>query len=95
MRGTSEHAAELLRTHLRQASSIPSAERQKGSALSNYSRQNHLPIPGKRYADRRRTVEPCPGKQARVIRHLLSVFDPSYGSDEPIYNEEGEWLRTL
>jgi hypothetical protein len=29
--------------------------------------------------------------KAAVIRELLRQFDPSYGSDEPIYSPEGEW----
>jgi DNA polymerase I len=29
--------------------------------------------------------------KAAVIQHLLQKFDPSYGSDDPIYTPEGEW----
>jgi DNA polymerase-1 len=29
--------------------------------------------------------------KAAVIRYLLQRFDPSYGSDDPIYTPEGEW----
>ena len=29
--------------------------------------------------------------KAAVIGHLLRRFDPSYGSEDPIYTPEGEW----
>jgi DNA polymerase-1 len=29
--------------------------------------------------------------KAAVIQHLLHKFDPSYGSDDPIYTDAGEW----
>ena len=29
--------------------------------------------------------------KAAVIRHLLRRFDPSHGSDDPIYTPDGEW----
>jgi DNA polymerase I len=29
--------------------------------------------------------------KATVIQHLLRKFDPSYGSDDPIYTPDGEW----
>ena len=29
--------------------------------------------------------------KATVIQHLLHKFDPSYGSDDPIYTPDGEW----
>ena len=29
--------------------------------------------------------------KAAVIRELLQQFDPSYGSENPIYTPEGEW----
>jgi DNA polymerase I len=29
--------------------------------------------------------------KAAVIRHLVQQFDPSFGSDHPIYTPEGEW----
>ncbi len=29
--------------------------------------------------------------RAAVVAALLSRFDPSYGSDDPIYTVEGEW----
>ena len=29
--------------------------------------------------------------KATVVQHLLRKFDPSYGSDDPIYTPDGEW----
>ncbi len=29
--------------------------------------------------------------KAAVIQHLLRKFDPSYGSEDPIYTPDGEW----
>ena len=33
----------------------------------------------------------CRSNKAAVIGELLRQFDPSYGSDDPIYTPEGEW----
>jgi DNA polymerase I len=36
-------------------------------------------------------VERSAGNKTTVIQHLLCKFDPSYGSDDPIYTPDGEW----
>ena len=84
-------SAELLRRQLRQHRQFQAADVRRVLHWSNYSAKTICQIQAKGMPIDVGLWHLVQENKARVIKHLLSVFDPSYGSDEPIYNAEGEW----
>ena len=58
---------------------------------SELQRQDRRPDPGPRHADRHAAVESGAGEQAGGHRRADRRFDPSQGSENPIYSPDGEW----
>src|SRR5438552_10644742 len=61
------------------------------AALVELLCQMHRLDPGTRHADRYALVESSAGEQCRGDRRIAAKFDPSHGSENPIYTPEGGW----
>jgi hypothetical protein len=84
-------AAELLRRQLRGGPGLPPASVEHVLHWSNYSGNSIARIQARGMlidVERWNLVQE---NKPAVIGELLRRFDPSYGSEEPIYTPEGEW----
>ena len=84
-------SAQLLRAQLCGRPGLPAANVEKRAALVELQRQGHCANSGARHADRLPLWNLVQENKAAVIGELLRQYDPSYGSEDPIYTPEGEW----
>ena len=61
------------------------------AALVELQRQGDRADLGARHAHRRAAMESSAGEQGGCDRRVLRQFDPSHGSEDPIYTPDGEW----
>jgi DNA polymerase-1 len=83
--------AELLRAHLRGHPGLPAVSVRHVLHWSNYSAKAIALIQAKGMPIDMHLWNLIQDNKAAVIGDLLRRFDPSYGSEEPIYTPEGEW----
>jgi DNA polymerase family A len=81
----------LLRRQLRDHNGLPSADVERLLHWSNYSAKAIARIQARGMPIDVELWNLVQENKAAVIRHLLAHFDPSYGSDNPIYTPDGEW----
>jgi hypothetical protein len=81
----------LLRKQLRGQPGLPSADVERVLWWSNYSAKAVAQIQARGMPIDVPLWDLVQEHKAAVIRYLLQRFDPSYGSDNPIYTLEGEW----
>ena len=82
----------LLSKQLRGLNYAPPADVARVLHWSNYSAKAIAPIQAKGMPiDMSLWNLVVQDNKAAVIENLLRQFDPSYGSDDPIYTPEGEW----
>jgi hypothetical protein len=83
--------AELLRWQLRGRPGLPPVTARLVLHWSNYSAKAVALIQARGMAIDMELWNRVQEHKAAVISELLRRFDPSYGSDAPIYTPEGEW----
>ena len=84
-------SVELLRAQLNGRPGLPAADVGRVLHWSNYSAKAVALIQAKGMPIDMLLWNLVQENKAAVIGALLRQFDPSYGSDEPIYSPEGEW----
>jgi hypothetical protein len=84
-------STELLRAQLRGRSGLPPADVSRVLHWSNYSAKSVSLIQARGIPIDMPLWNLVQENKAAVIGELLRQFDPSYGSDDPIYTPEGEW----
>jgi hypothetical protein len=84
-------SAELLRAQLRGRPGLSPVSVKHVLHWSNYSAKAIARIQGRGMAIDVALWNLVQEHKAAVIAELLRRFDPSYGSEEPIYTPEGEW----
>jgi DNA polymerase family A len=87
-------SADLLRAQLRGHGDLPPVDTERVLWWSNYSAKAIALIQARGIPIDMALWNLVQGNRAAVIRELLRQFDPSYGSDAPIYTPEGEWSYT-
>ena len=85
------NSAELLRRQIAGHGNRAPVDPELRHALERLQRQDRRADSGPRHADRHAAVESGAGEQAAVIAALIARFDPSQGSEDPIYSPDGEW----
>jgi DNA polymerase-1 len=81
----------LLRAQLRGHPGLPPADVMRVLHWSNYSAKVVAQVQARGMPIDMATWNRVQENKAAVIDHLLRRFDPSHGSDCPIYTPEGEW----
>jgi hypothetical protein len=81
----------LLRAQLQPHSCLPAADTKRVIFWSNYSAKAIALIQAKGIPIDVKLWDLVQENKAAVIGELLRQFDPSHGSDDPIYTPEGEW----
>jgi DNA polymerase I len=81
----------LLRRQLRGHDGLPSADVARVLHWSNYSAKAIAQIQARGMPIDVALWNLVQENKAAVIQYLLQKFDPSYGSENPIYTPEGEW----
>jgi DNA polymerase I len=84
-------SAELLRAQLQGRLELPTADVPRTLFWSNYSAKAVALIQAKGIPWDMPLWNLVQENKAAVIGELLRQFDPSYGSDDPIYTPDGEW----
>jgi hypothetical protein len=84
-------ATQLLHAQLRGGHALPPASVKHVLHWSNYSAKAIAQIQARGMLLDMPLWNAVQENKAAVISELLHQFDPSYGSDEPIYTPEGEW----
>ena len=84
-------SALLLRQQLRGRAGLPPADVERVLHWSNYSAKAVAQIQAKGMPIDMPLWNLVQENKAAVIGALLRRFDPSYGSDDPIYTPDGEW----
>ena len=79
-------SVKLLRAQLRAGADVP-----RVLHWSNYSAKATALIQARGMPIDTKLWDLVQENQAAVIRELIRQFDPSYGSEHPIYTPEGEW----
>ena len=81
----------LLARQLRKHNGLPPADLERVLHWSNYSAKVVAKIQSRGMPIDMQLWGLVQENKAAVMYALLRRFDPSYGSDDPIYNREGEW----
>jgi DNA polymerase-1 len=84
-------SVELLRAQLCGRAGLPAADVERTLHWSNYSGKAVAQIQARGMPIDRGLWDLVQENKAAVIGELLRQYDPSYGSDDPIYTPEGEW----
>jgi DNA polymerase I len=84
-------SALLLRQQLRGRPGLPAADVERVLHWSNYSAKAVAQIQAKGMPIDVPLWNLVQENKAAVVRALIQKFDPSYGSEDPIYSNDGEW----
>ena len=84
-------SAQLLRAQLCGRAGLPAADVERVLHWSNYSAKAVAQIQARGMPIDVALWNLVQENKAAVIGELLRQYDPSYGSDDPIYTPEGEW----
>ena len=90
-RRTSRKTVELLRAQVRGRPGIPAVSVKHVLHWSNYSAKAIALIQARGMPIDMQLWNLVQDNKAAVVDSLLRRFDPSYGSNDPIYSPEGEW----
>jgi DNA polymerase I len=86
-----KNSAELLRRQLRGQPRFPASDVRRVLHWSNYSAKSVALIQARGMPIDMVLWNLVQENRAAVIRYLVREFDPSHGSDNPIYTLDGEW----
>ena len=91
MRGRRPQFHEITARDAAWVRSVSAGQGRARSTLVQLQCEMRRPNPSPRHADRHDAVGPGAEHKAAVVAYLLHRFDPSWGTDAPIYSPEGEW----